>query len=80
MSRPGGLRQAALSLDLGWVFGAFLRSFRRAPVRLFRMLLLWQARFSERRHLSDLPDYALRDVGLTRDEIEGEIRKPFWRQ
>ena len=35
---------------------------------------------SRQRHaLSDLPEVQLRDIGLTRREVQGEIVKPFWR-
>ncbi len=29
----------------------------------------WNTRHGQRRHLSDLPDYLLRDIGLRRDQI-----------
>lgn len=42
-------------------------------------LLAWSSRARQRRALEALDDALLRDVGLTRDEIERETRKPFWR-
>ena len=36
-------------------------------------------RSRQRRALHGLSDAQLRDVGLTRGEIEVEARKPFWR-
>lgn len=57
-------RQAAAS----GVLGAFLRgvaeSFRRAR---------------QRRDLAALSDHSLRDIGLSRADVELEIRKPLWR-
>jgi len=79
MPRIGDPRQTSPLVDLDYAFGAFLRSLRCAPVGLFRVLLAWQARVSERHHLEDLPDYMLRDVGLTREEVDRESHKPFWR-
>lgn len=50
------------------MLGAFLRgvaeSFRRAR---------------ERRDLAALSDHSLRDIGLSRADVELEIRKPLWR-
>ena len=41
-------------------------------------LLLWQERSEQRRRLADLEAHLLSDIGLSRDEVEAEIRKPFW--
>ena len=53
----------------------------RAPVRslfsalagavssAFDRLLEWQARASERAHLSELSDHVLKDIGLTREQL-----------
>ena len=41
-------------------------------------LLVWCERRRERRDLASLNDQILRDVGLTRADIEREYRKPFW--
>ena len=50
-----------------------------AAVRPERGLVLWLARWRERRHLSDLDDYLLRDIGLSRADLRVEIAKPWWR-
>ncbi len=44
-----------------------------------RRLMLWQARASERVHLQELPDFMLKDMGLTRSDADRESAKPFWR-
>jgi len=49
------------------------------PARLIDVLLSWQERATMRRHLAEMPDYMLRDVGLTRLDVAPEVRKPFWR-
>ncbi len=41
-------------------------------------MLTWMSRFRERRSLNDLSDHLLSDVGLTRDQAEREVAKPFW--
>jgi uncharacterized protein YjiS (DUF1127 family) len=50
-----------------------------ALVRLSDTLLGWIQRDRDRRALSSLDDRLLRDIGVTRAELEAEARKPFWR-
>ena len=38
----------------------------------------WMNRYEARRHLLDLDERLLRDIGLTRVEAEHEAAKPFW--
>jgi uncharacterized protein YjiS (DUF1127 family) len=45
----------------------------------FDALLLWQERARQRHHLRELDDRMLRDLGLSRADIEREATKPFWR-
>lgn len=42
-------------------------------------MLLWQDRARMRRGLASMDDRLLKDIGLTRDEVRFELRKPFWR-
>ena len=37
-------------------------------------------RIEERRHLSQLDDHLLEDMGLTREQADREAAKPFWRR
>lgn len=46
--------------------------------RAARLLHEWSARSRQRRTLASLNDTALRDIGLTRDDVRREIAKPFW--
>jgi uncharacterized protein YjiS (DUF1127 family) len=41
-------------------------------------LMVWQERARERRRLATLDDHMLRDIGLSRSQVEYEISKPFW--
>jgi uncharacterized protein YjiS (DUF1127 family) len=41
-------------------------------------LLDWQEVHYQRKRLSDLDDRALKDIGLTRSDVEREINKAFW--
>jgi uncharacterized protein YjiS (DUF1127 family) len=39
----------------------------------------WRRRLRDRRDLAAMSDYSLRDIGLTRNDVDWEARKPFWR-
>ncbi|WP_395019408.1 DUF1127 domain-containing protein [Dongia sp.] len=64
----GFQQQPARRFGVDGVMAVFLRGvaegFRRAR---------------QRRDLAALSDHNLRDIGLTRSDVEGEIGKPFWR-
>jgi uncharacterized protein YjiS (DUF1127 family) len=47
--------------------------------RLFDQLLSWHERARQRRHLGQLDDRLLRDIGLSRAEVDHEMSRPFWR-
>ena len=38
----------------------------------------WKDRVSQRRTLARLDDRLLRDMGLTRADVDQEVSKPFW--
>ena len=51
----------------------------RGPRRsLLHELLVWQERANQRRRLRELPDHLLRDLDLSRADVEREAVKPFW--
>ncbi len=47
--------------------------------RLILLLNEWRRRVRDRNALAAMSDPSLRDIGLTRYDIELEVRKPFWR-
>ncbi|HLT78283.1 MAG TPA: DUF1127 domain-containing protein [Ferrovibrio sp.] len=50
----------------------------RGATGLVIMLLDWQREVRERAHLASLPNEILKDVGLTRADVEAELSKPLW--
>jgi len=74
-------RTGALPAAVPGALAAGARSARglgTALVRLVDTLLDWQDRARERRHLSGLDDRLLRDIGLSRADVDHEVAKPFW--
>ena len=45
---------------------------------LLDLLIRWQERAFERKRLAAMDDHVLRDIGLSRADIDQEVRKPFW--
>lgn len=48
------------------------------PLRLRSVLATWTRRMQSRGRLAELDDRLLADIGLTRDDVRKETRKPFW--
>jgi uncharacterized protein YjiS (DUF1127 family) len=45
----------------------------------FEQGLAWLERARQRRQLRQLGDHMLKDIGLSRADVEAEASKPFWR-
>lgn len=48
-------------------------------VALFNKVHDWTERRRTRGRLYQMPDYMLRDIGVSRAEVESEYQKPFWK-
>lgn len=44
----------------------------------FNALVQWNKRYDERKSLEEMPDYLLRDMGVTRADADLEASKPIW--
>jgi len=53
--------------------------FLASAVALLQLMLTWRDRARERRHLLQLGDDMLKDIGISRVDVEREYVKPFWR-
>ncbi len=51
----------------------------RLPLAILGILLVWQERGQQRRHLAALDDRLLRDMGMSRADAAREAAIPFWR-
>jgi uncharacterized protein YjiS (DUF1127 family) len=69
---PSSVRASELARDF---FGRLLR----LPAALFATLLVWQERAAQRSYLASLDDRMLRDMGLSRADVDFEAGKLFWR-
>jgi uncharacterized protein YjiS (DUF1127 family) len=54
-------------------------AFLLAARRMAHMVWVWRSRVETRRAMSMLSDHVLRDIGLTRADVDREVMKPFWR-
>ena len=59
--------------------GGAASGFEAAMSSIWRMFLSWSARSRQRHALAALDDAMLKDIGLSRADIEFEAAKPFWR-
>lgn len=48
-------------------------------ILLANSVVTWSDRYKSRRKLDTMPDYLLRDVGITPKQAGKEALKPFWR-
>ena len=46
---------------------------------VFQRLKFWQERSRQRKHLAQLDDHLLADIGYSRKQVEREVAKPFWK-
>lgn len=56
----------------------FIRAVQRLSAQVLTTLREWEERARQRRRLSELDDRLLRDIGLTRADVNREAGKPFW--
>lgn len=57
-------------------FGA--RALSGALFSAVDVVMMWHERAKQRRQLAGLNDYELKDIGLSRADVEREVRKPIW--
>ncbi|HYD70688.1 DUF1127 domain-containing protein [Azospirillum sp.] len=59
--------------------GSFGFALSHTIEHLFDTLSVWHQRMVTRHELAQLDERMLRDIGISRLDVEGEVSKPFWR-
>ena len=59
--------------------GISIKGLNALFVNAIDTVLDWQDRARQRHHLAEMDDHLLRDIGLSRADLEHESSKPFWR-
>lgn len=49
-------------------------------MRIVDTVMGWMDRARQRRHLAELDDRLLRDIGIGRADVEAEMSRPVWRE
>ena len=57
---------------------SFLQGITLTPALFSKLKYYWQ-RYTTRQQLAKLTGQQLLDIGLTPEQVEAEIKKPFWR-
>ena len=71
-----GLRTPAADISLK---GISFKGLSTLIVKATDTVLDWQERARQRHRLGEMDDHLLRDIGLSRADLEHETAKPFWR-
>ena len=72
-------KSRALSSLRTTAFDISLKGLSALIVKATDTVLDWQERVRQRHHLGEMDDHLLRDIGLSRADLEHESSKPFWR-
>lgn len=62
--------------------GRFLRPLGRltsGALTLWHLLRRWRRNHQDRVQLSQLSEHQLKDIGISREQWQAELNKPFWR-
>ena len=51
---------------------------RRRRLTIWQVFSLWYDRCQQRYDLAQLDDRRLDDIGLRREDVERQVKKPFW--
>lgn len=73
---PGPLEAVTARISAGLIHVA--RLIDRGLLRAVDVVFEWRARAVERDVMRALDDRMLRDVGLSRADLERELSRPFW--
>jgi len=69
----------APQLSWGQWAKAGVRMVKKDVLQLLNLLWTWHERSRQRFKMKQLSDETLKDIGLSRADIEAEAHKPFWK-
>ena len=73
----GNVNQTLGANDL--IRKGFVGSLASGATRAFDIVLQWQQRAVERHRMLGFSEHELKDIGISRADVEVEASKPFWR-
>lgn len=79
ISSPGQSDRWSLE-NIGWrALRRIAPAMAEAAIAHFQLMCEWQRRAEMRARMTRLDDRMLDDVGLSREQVESEAKKPFWK-
>ena len=63
--------------DLNTATINLFRAVVQLPSKIIALLYTWQTRLDDRKHIAELSDWQLKDIGLRRILADSESQKPF---
>ena len=63
--------------DLNTATINLFRAVVQLPSKIIALLYTWQTRLDDRKHIAELSDWQLKDIGLSRILADSESQKPF---
>jgi uncharacterized protein YjiS (DUF1127 family) len=63
-----------------WCVGAAIAAVVRAACGIRAVVAAWRQRDQERRELTGMSEFELRDIGISRSDVGNEVRKSFWQE
>ena len=63
--------------DLNAAATKLFRAIVQLPSKAIAHMYTWQTRLDERKHIRELSDWQLKDLGLSRTQADAEAQKPF---
>ena len=63
--------------DLNTATINLFRAVVQLPSKTIALLYTWQTRLDDRKHIAELSDWQLKDIGLSRILADSESQKPF---
>jgi uncharacterized protein YjiS (DUF1127 family) len=66
-----------ISMPVRWG-GAASKFFVASVLKILDGLVTWQERARQRHALQSIDNRGLKDIGLSRADVDRECRKPFW--